>query len=385
MVVGPEGGGRHEILVPADPGDLATVDAVRHHLAVEVEAQRAVDGDQLLVVGDQVRVVDHLDGQEGDIGVVVQPLVEVGGTEGEGGDRHPVEDPLVGVGHLARQMQAHHAVGEHLAVDPIAPAGPGGQLVGHDVGDRADPDLEGGPVGDEAHGHVGDGVVDLVGGGVGQRIGLGVRLDQDVDQVHRQGVGVLGREGAGAGKVGAHLDHQHPVGVLARQHQLVIGAPEVEGEVDVAVGIGRGAGRGHDPGREAAEDRGELPESSRHQLDVVALAQQHPLRRPEEPAAVGHLGMGEHRVVPEQQGAPDHQPLPVVPRPEGGEQGVGVGRAEAEGQGVPGLHQGGGFGGRADSGRHRSSVCHRVSDRRSPGGETQGLSRPAGRRTQGAG
>ena len=40
-------GAGHEVLVSADAGDLAAVDAVGHHLAVEVDGECAVDGDEV--------------------------------------------------------------------------------------------------------------------------------------------------------------------------------------------------------------------------------------------------------------------------------------------------------------------------------------------------
>ena len=60
VVVDAQLGAGHEVLVAADPGDLPAVDVVRHHLAVEVDAQGAVDGDEGVVAGDDRRVVDHL-------------------------------------------------------------------------------------------------------------------------------------------------------------------------------------------------------------------------------------------------------------------------------------------------------------------------------------
>ena len=116
-------GAGHEVLVATDPRDLPAVDVVRHHLAVEVDAERAVDRDEGVVLGDDGRVVDHLDRHEGHVRVPVEPGVELGGPEGEGGDRDPVEQTFGVVGDLAGLVEPHESVGEHLRVDPVAAAG----------------------------------------------------------------------------------------------------------------------------------------------------------------------------------------------------------------------------------------------------------------------
>ncbi len=76
----------------------------------------------LLVAGDGLGRVDELDRQEGDVLVLVKPAVELVGARGEGGDRDAVVAPLVGVRDLARLVEGHEAVGEHLGVDAeVAP------------------------------------------------------------------------------------------------------------------------------------------------------------------------------------------------------------------------------------------------------------------------
>ncbi len=138
-----------------------------------------------------------------------------------------------------------------------------------------------------------------------------------------------GPSDAGPGQVGVDLDHQEPVGVAAGQQQLVVGGADVEREVDRAV-EGRGGQDGHHPRVVAPQDGGELAEAARDELDVGPSGQQHALGRAEEAAPVGHVGVGEHRVVAEEEGAADRQVDPVVPSAEGGQEGVGVRRAETE-------------------------------------------------------
>ena len=72
--------GRDEILVSADTRDLLAADVVRHHLAVEINRQRTIDGDQVGVPGDDRGVVHRLDREEGDVGIAVQPLGRAPGS-----------------------------------------------------------------------------------------------------------------------------------------------------------------------------------------------------------------------------------------------------------------------------------------------------------------
>ena len=148
------------------------------------------------------------------------------------------------------------------------------------------------------------------------------------------------------GRWGLTSTTQQPVGVLAGQEQLVVGGAEVEREVDVAVVRRRGEHR-HHPGVVAAEDGCELAEAAGDQLDAGPVGQQHPLGRTEESAAVGDVGVGEHRVVAEQEGAAEGQVDPVVTTAEGGEERVGVGRPQSEADGV----------GRADPRRRPRRAC----------------------------
>jgi hypothetical protein len=59
-------GARHEVLCTADPAELIPVDGVGDDLTVDVDRERAVDGDHVAVGADHVRRVDDLDGQERD-------------------------------------------------------------------------------------------------------------------------------------------------------------------------------------------------------------------------------------------------------------------------------------------------------------------------------
>jgi hypothetical protein len=74
----------HGVLVAADTRNLPPVDAVGHHLAVEIDREGTVDRHEVGVLRDDRGVVDRVDRQEGHLFVPVQPLVELGDAEGEG-------------------------------------------------------------------------------------------------------------------------------------------------------------------------------------------------------------------------------------------------------------------------------------------------------------
>ncbi len=285
---------------------------------------------------DHRRIVDRLDGDERDVRIVVQPCVQLGRPQGEGGHRDAVEDALGVVGHLAGPVQAHEAGGEHLGVDAEAAQPPVREFRSDDVGDGTDAGLEGRPLLHVGQGVRGDRRVQLVGRRILQGERGGVRLDEQIDQVERNGVVVRRWQAPCARQVAVHLDDEQPLAITAGAQELVPGRPQMEGEVHVAGLVGRGALGGHDPGGEPGEDRAELPEAAGHQLDLVARVVQHPLGRSEEAAAVRHAGPGEDLVVVEAQGPADLQVLPVLARAERGEKGVGVGGPQAEPEAVDG-------------------------------------------------
>ena len=72
-----EPGTGHEVLGSADAAELAAGDGVGDDLPVNVDRERAVDRDHLVVGGDHVRRVDDLDREKRHVGVAVQPLVEL--------------------------------------------------------------------------------------------------------------------------------------------------------------------------------------------------------------------------------------------------------------------------------------------------------------------
>ena len=219
----------HEVLVAPDARDLPAVDGVGHHLAVEVDREGAVDGDEVGVARDDRRVVDRVDRQEGHLLVPVQPLVELGDPEGERRHRHAVEHPLGVVGDLAGLVQPHQAAGEHLGVDAETAERATGQLRRDDVGDGADARLQRGPVLHVGQRDAGDRFVRLVGRRLGEGEGGAVGLDQHVDRIEGNGVVVLRQQALGPGQVRVDLHHEQALRGPGRRGAVRPGCPPCGG------------------------------------------------------------------------------------------------------------------------------------------------------------
>ena len=222
---------------------------------------------------DDRGVVDHVHGQERDRLVAVEPLVELGGAQRERRHRHAVEHALGAVGDLARLVQPHQAGGEHLRMDAEATEPAGGQLAGHHVGDRPDPGLQCRPLGDVAQCVCRDRGVHVVWRGLGQRKGDGVRLDEHVHQLERNGVVVLRGQAGRARQVRVHLHDEEAPRVLPGPEQLGAGGPEMQRQVDPPGVVRRRTLGHHDAGREAGQDRSELAEPAGDELHAVPLGE----------------------------------------------------------------------------------------------------------------
>ena len=165
----------------------------------------------------------------------------------------------------------------------------------------------------------------------------------------------FGGKAIGPGEVVGALRDEHPVGVRPATVQLVDRGPCVQRQRQVAVRVGRCGGGGHHPRREGLHDGPEAPEVGGDVLDRPARVAQEALRRAEEAAPEGHVGLGEHRVQVGEQGAEDPEVLPVVAFAEGVEERRGVPGAQSHGEGVGRAHLGGGrFGGLDDLGHYCS-------------------------------
>jgi hypothetical protein len=184
--------------------------------------------------------------------------------------------------------------------------------------------------------------------------GLAVHLDEHVDQFEGQGVVVVG-QGLGTRQAGIGLEDQEPLGILPGAQEFVAGRAQVQRQVDPAV-LGRRALDHHHPRRHARQDRRELPEAARDELDGVALGGQQSLGGSEEPAAVANARSRQHVVEAEQECATQDEVLPVVARAQGGQELVRVGGAQAEPDGVDAPDHGGRFGRRAALRRRQRSA-----------------------------
>ena len=133
------------------PGDLPQAHGGGDHLPHQVNLHAGVDGDQVVILGNDIGIVDILDRVHGHGGVVVHVVVEAAGAHEEGGHALAPVEGLLLVGDVARLGQLHHAVGEHLRVDA--------QVVllfqeqQDSIGNGADAQLKGIPVPDQL-GHV---------------------------------------------------------------------------------------------------------------------------------------------------------------------------------------------------------------------------------------
>ncbi len=287
---------------------------------------------RLALPRDHRRVVDRVDGEERDLVVPVEPLVELRHAQREGGHRHAVEHPLGVVGDLPGLVQLHETRGEHLRMDAEPAERPTRQFGRHDVGNGADARLQRGPVLHirqcvARNGRVRAGVLRRR---IGEREGCAVGLDEHVNGVERNGV-VVGRgQALGAGQVRVDLHDEQPLGIPPGAQELVPGPADVQREVDGAAVVGRRALRHHHAGSEPGHDRPHLPEAPWDQFHAVAHGEVEPLRRTEEAAAVADPGFGEDVVQVQAEGTADLQVLPVVPGPQCGQQAIGDARAEPE-------------------------------------------------------
>jgi len=101
----------------ADAAELVAADHLGVDLAHEVHLQGRVDGNHVLVLADDGRIVGIVHGLHEHVGVVVDEIVELARAHEEGSDELARIDCLLAVRDDSGLGQGHNAVGEHLRVD----------------------------------------------------------------------------------------------------------------------------------------------------------------------------------------------------------------------------------------------------------------------------
>jgi hypothetical protein len=219
------------------------------------------------------------------------------------------------------------------------------QLGGDDIRDGANSCLERCPFDHEAQRMTRDRTIAGVGRRILEREWFTVGFDEHVDQVDRDGVVEFGQTTRGARKLRIGLNDQEPIGIAARPQELGPGGAIVQGEVDLALAVRRRGLRHHYPWCKPLQDRSELAESPWYVLNAMALREKDSLSRSEKAATVGDSGLGQHVVVVEEKRPAEDEVLPVVASTQGGQKGVGIGRAQPESDAIDGPHQRGRLGG----------------------------------------
>ena len=96
---------------------MLRADRLGADLTEEVDLDRRVDGDHVVVLADDVRIVDVFDRQDLDGRVIVDIIINALRTEGKRRDGLAAMDLLFAVVDRAALDELDHGVGEHLGVD----------------------------------------------------------------------------------------------------------------------------------------------------------------------------------------------------------------------------------------------------------------------------
>ena len=312
----------------ADARILAPTDVVGRDLPEEIDGQRAVDADEAAQPAMERRLVDGRHRQDAHDVVAVEPPVERLAAEGEGADADTVVEPLA-VGHLARLMERHDAVGDHLRVDAEVAARPRREQAGDLVRNRADAELERRAVGDEA------------GDGAGNRQVLGRRLrrgqsndvrlvlDPGVDGAQVDAVVAELRQSAEARQAWIHLRDGEAIGIGGGLAERDGARARGDAEGDEAVGIGRAGDRQHDAGLHPERKALEPMEVGWEILDRPVERARGALHGAEEAAHDANPRVLEERVGSHQQPRVEHDVFEVLACAEGFEEPARLARGEA--------------------------------------------------------
>ena len=118
LIVQCHGSAAHEVHLTAYAGELLRSDGVGNDLSHEVHRQRGIDADHVVVLGDDHRVVDIVHGAHFQTRVSVGKIVQLFRPHQEGDDALTGIQRLFGVVDDAGFHQIHHAIGDHLGMDP---------------------------------------------------------------------------------------------------------------------------------------------------------------------------------------------------------------------------------------------------------------------------
>ena len=91
---------------------------IGHRLAGQVDFDGRVDGHQVVMLADHPRVIGIVGGVHLEFRIVVQEAEQCAGARGEAAHDLPLVQGLPPAGDHTLLHQVHHAVREHLGVDP---------------------------------------------------------------------------------------------------------------------------------------------------------------------------------------------------------------------------------------------------------------------------
>ena len=204
---------------------MLRADRLGADLTEEVDLDRRVDGDHVVVLADDVRIVDVFDRQDLDGRVIVDIVINALRTEGKRRDGLAAVDLLFAVVDRAALDELDHGVGEHLGVDAEVVLG----LERHAgrVRDRADAELQARAVRNALGDEAADRLAHLVELDRGQDRQIVVILHDGVDL---RNVDQRAAQAAGLAVVDLEED---PLGLV--EHGVDIRAVERQAEVAVAV------------------------------------------------------------------------------------------------------------------------------------------------------
>ena len=112
-----KGSAAYIVNLAAGTGHVLGSDAFSADLTPNIALQRGVDGNHIVILADDCRVVYIVYGKEGDTGVIVYIVIKLSGAVGEGGDSLTTVNLLLAVVGSTAFQKVYHRIGKHLGVD----------------------------------------------------------------------------------------------------------------------------------------------------------------------------------------------------------------------------------------------------------------------------